>query len=65
MEFIAHRINKLKELEKLSKKYGVEIDLRDNVDGKIYINHDPFILGEDFEEYLKKYSHGTDRKSVV
>ena len=59
MEFIAHRINKLKELEKLSKKYGVEIDLRDNVDGKIYINHDPFILGEDFEEYLKKYSHGT------
>ena len=59
MEFIAHRINKLKELEKLSKKYGVEIDLRDNVDGKIYINHDPFILGEDFEEYLKKYRHGT------
>jgi len=59
VEFIAHRINKLKELEKLSKKYGVEIDLRDNVDGKIYINHDPFILGEDFEEYLKKYSHGT------
>ena len=59
MEFIAHRINKLGELEKLSKKYGVEIDLRDNIDGKIYINHDPFILGEDFEEYLKKYNHGT------
>ena len=59
MEFIAHRINKLEELEKLCKKYGVEIDLRDNVDGKIYINHDPFILGEDFEEYLRKYSHGT------
>lgn len=59
MEFIAHRINKLEELEKLPKKYGVEIDLRDNVDGKIYINHDPFILGEDFEEYLKQYNHGT------
>lgn len=59
MEFIAHRINKLEELENLSKKYGVEIDLRDNVDGKIYINHDPFILGEDFEEYLKQYNHGT------
>ena len=59
MEFIAHRINKLEELRKLPEKYGVEIDLRDNVDGKIYINHDPFILGEDFEEYLKKYSHGT------
>ena len=48
MEFIAHRINKLEELETLPKEYGVEIDLRDNVDGKI--NHDPFILGEDFEE---------------
>lgn len=59
MEFIAHRINKLEELEKLPEKHGVEIDLRDNVDGKIYINHDPFILGEDFEEYLKKYGHGT------
>lgn len=59
MEFIAHRINKLEELEKLSEKYGVEIDLRDNVDGRIYINHDPFILGENFEEYLKKYRHGT------
>jgi hypothetical protein len=59
VEFIAHRINKLEELEKLSEKYGVEIDLRDNVDGRIYINHDPFILGENFEEYLKKYRHGT------
>lgn len=59
MEFIAHRINKLEELRKLPEKYGVEIDLRDNVDGKIYINHDPFILGEDFEEYLKQYNHGT------
>ena len=59
MEFIAHRINKLEELETLPKEDGVEREVRDNVDGKIYINHDPFILGEDFEEYLKKYSHGT------
>ena len=52
MEFIAHRINKKEELKNLSRKYGVEIDLRDNVDGTIYINHDPFILGENFEDYL-------------
>ena len=35
MEFIAHRINKLEELETLPKEYGVEIDLEDagiNVD---------------------------------
>jgi len=59
VEFIAHRINKKEELQKLSKEYGVEIDLRDNVDGTIYINHDPFILGENFEDYLKEYNHGT------
>ena len=59
MKFIAHRINTRKELKTLSKEHGVELDLRDNVDGRIYINHDPFILGEDFEEYLKEYNHGT------
>ena len=59
MEFIAHRINKKEELKNLSRKYGVEIDLRDNVDGTIYINHDPFVLGENFENYLKEYNHGT------
>ena len=42
MEFIAHRINKKEELEKVSREYGVEIDLRDNIDGTIYINHDHF-----------------------
>ena len=31
MEFIAHRINKLEELETLPKEYGVEIDLRDDI----------------------------------
>ena len=59
MEFIVHRINKKEELKNLSKEYGVELDLRDNVDGTIYINHDPFVLGENFEDYLKEYNHGT------
>ena len=59
MEYIAHRINTVSELEKLDHKFGVELDLRDHVDGSIYIQHDPFVLGEDFEEYLKKYQHGT------
>lgn len=58
MEYIAHRINKLKELEQLNGQYGVEIDLRDNLTGRIYIEHDPFIDGEDFEEYLKAYRNG-------
>ena len=59
MEYIAHRINTLSELEKLPTKYGVEIDLRDALDGTLYLAHDPFTRGEDFEAYLKHYKHGT------
>ncbi|MCY9517646.1 PI-PLC domain-containing protein [Paenibacillus apiarius] len=59
MEFISHRVNKKEELEQLSDEYGVEIDLRDDISGRIYMEHDPFKDGEDFEEYLKAYHHGT------
>ena len=59
MEYIAHRINTVEELRKLDRRYGVELDLRDNLEGRIYISHNPFEPGEDFEEYLKEYHHGT------
>lgn len=59
MELIAHRINTLKELRELPTEYGVELDLRDSLDGRIYIQHNPFESGEDFEDYLKEYHHGT------
>lgn len=59
MEFIAHRINTKAELAEVDSKYGVEVDLRDGTDGRIYMQHDPFVKGEDFEEYLKEYHHGT------
>ena len=58
MEFIAHRVNTIKELKKIPKKYGVELDLRDFGE-RLILQHDPFIDGEDFEEYLKHYNHGT------
>lgn len=59
MEYIAHRINTVSELKSLSIAYGVEIDLRDAPDGTIYIAHDPFTTGENFESYLQHYQHGT------
>lgn len=59
MEFIAHRINTVEELRNLPKEYGVELDLRDDLNGRIYIQHNPFETGEDFEDYLKEYHHGT------
>ena len=58
MEYIAHRINTAAELKELPEEYGVELDLRDDLNGRIYICHNPFEPGEDFEEYLKNYHHG-------
>lgn len=58
IRFIAHRVNSCSELLKLDRNYGVEVDLRDNIGGKIYLQHDPFVCGDDFEEYCKIYRHG-------
>ena len=55
MEYIAHRVNTIEELRKLPAEYGVELDLRDDLNGRIYISHNPFEQGEDFEEYCKEY----------
>lgn len=59
-QFICHRINKLNELDKIDKQFGVEIDLRDkNNSRNLILSHDPFLDGELFEEYLKKYMNNT------
>ena len=58
MELIAHRINTVEKLKKVPKKYGVEIDLRYREE-RLILQHDPFKEGEDFEDYLKYYDHGT------
>ena len=58
MEYIAHRVNTIKELKKIPKEYGVELDLRD-FGNRLVLQHDPFMDGEDFVEYLKCYDHGT------
>src|SRR6056300_1223224 len=58
MHYIVHRVNTIKELLKTPVEYGVEIDLRDYED-RLILQHDPFKKGEDFEEYLNHYNHGT------
>ncbi|SCW85520.1 hypothetical protein SAMN04487970_107212 [Paenibacillus tianmuensis] len=58
MEFIAHRVNTIEELVKTPSHYGLEIDLRDYA-GRLIVQHDPFVDGVDFEEYLKHYNHKT------
>lgn len=58
MELISHRLNSIKELKKLPKKYGAEIDLR-TFGSKIVLNHDPYKNGEQLENYLSSFNHGT------
>ena len=57
MEIVIHRINKIKELKNIPQKYGCEIDIRTN-SSKLILNHDPFIGGESFIDYLDEYKHG-------
>ena len=57
MLFSCHRINTVSELCKISPRYGIEVDLRDNLSGQIYLAHDPFVEGELFDDFLQFYNH--------
>ena len=50
MIFIAHRINTIKELNKIPQKFGIEIDLRDN-NKDIELVHDPFKKGVNLKDF--------------
>lgn len=56
MLVIIHKVNKIEELKKTPKKYGVEVDIR-SVREKLILNHEPFKNGDSFEEYLKHFNH--------
>jgi hypothetical protein len=58
MEFIIHRINKIKDLKLLPKKFGTEIDVR-TMGSKLILNHEPFNKGDILENYLENYEHKT------
>ena len=58
MELVIHRVNLIKELKKIPKEYGCEIDIR--TDGsKLILHHDPFKKGDNFLDYLDEYKNGT------
>ena len=56
MIIIKHRVNTLKEIKNTSKEYGVEVDLRSNLDS-IYLHHDPFKKGIKFKKWIKYFNH--------
>ena len=58
MEIIIHRINKIKELKKISTKFGAEIDIRTS-GSNLILGHDPFMKGDKLKDYLENYNHKT------
>lgn len=58
MNIICHRRNTVAELRATPTPYGVEVDIRSQGE-RLVIHHDPFVDGEDFEEWLRDYRHGT------
>lgn len=57
-EIIRHRRNKRDELVATPTHFGVEVDIRSQGDDLI-IHHDPFAMGEWFEDWLTAFQHGT------
>lgn len=58
MKLISHRRNTVAELIATPQQYGVEVDIRSYGD-KLVIHHDPFVEGENFENWIANYHHGT------
>jgi hypothetical protein len=55
---ISHRRNTIADLVNTPTEYGIEVDIR-SAQNRLITQHDPLVSGEDFEEWLSHYSHGT------
>ena len=58
VEIIIHRVNTIKGLKQVHPQFGTEIDIR-ALGSKLILNHEPFLSGEKFENYIDEYQHGT------
>ncbi len=57
MQIIQHRVNTISQLKATPIQFGVELDIRDKYD-ELIIQHDPFTIGESWEEYIRDYKNG-------
>lgn len=57
LQIIKHRVNRIAELYTVDQTWGVEVDLRSDVNrsGKIHLSHDPWSRGDDFEDWLSEF----------
>lgn len=58
MQIIAHRKNTIEELAATPAEYGVEMDIR-SYGERLIVNHEPFVDGINFDEWIKHYNHKT------
>ncbi len=56
MLIIQHRINTSAQLQQVPKEYGVELDVRSK-GSQLIIHHEPFLGGENLEDWLQHYDH--------
>jgi len=56
MHKIFHRVNTKEDLLRIPSEFGIEVDIRSNGE-QLYIHHDPFLNGENFEDWLASYNH--------
>jgi hypothetical protein len=55
MIFIKHRVNQIRELSTLMPSWGAEIDIRSHESKSLYLSHDPFMPGDDFDKWLAEF----------
>ena len=58
MKLIRHRRNTIEELRSTPPEFGIEIDIRSH--GRdLILHHDAFTSGDNFDDWLKQFHHGT------
>lgn len=67
MMYFQHRMNEAAGLGALDPSWGVEIDLRSNVErpGHIHLSHDPWRLGQPLEDWLAVFRASELRGPVI
>jgi hypothetical protein len=58
MNIIKHRVNTVADLVSTPRAYGIETDIRP-YGNRLVLHHEPFEDGDDFEEFIRNYKHGT------
>ena len=56
MIIVRHRRNLRRELEETPTDLGIEVDIRSQ-GSELVIHHDPFVVGERFEDWIEAYAH--------